>query len=58
MTVNYFKENSDNDLTAMRNEMQKLLAEISVRIQRATQRELANTIQILKSVRDLLNKKC
>ena len=49
------EENSDDDLNAMRDEMQKLLAEISERIQRATKPELADTIQLLKSVRALLN---
>jgi len=39
----------------MRDEMQQLLAEISERIQRATKPELADTIQLLKSVRALLN---
>ena len=34
-----------------------MLAEISVRIQRATKKELVDTIQVLKSVRDLLNKR-
>ena len=41
----------------MRDEMQKLLAEISVRIQRATKRELADTFQILKSIYDVLTEK-
>ena len=54
-TVNSYKENSDDDLTAMRDEMQQLLAEISERIQRATKPELDDTIQLLKSVRALLN---
>ena len=57
MIVNSCKENSDDDLATMRDEMQKLLAEISVRIQRATQKELADTFQMLKSVRDVLNVK-
>ena len=55
LTVNSYKKNSDDDLTAMRDEMQQLLAEISERIQRATKPELADTIQLLKSVRALLN---
>ena len=41
----------------MRTETRKMLAEISVRIQRATKKELVDTIQVLKSVRDLLNKR-
>ena len=55
LTVNSYKKISDDDLTAMRDEMQQLLAEISERIQRATKPELADTIQLLKSVRALLN---
>lgn len=55
LTFNSYKKNSDDDLTAMRDEMQQLLAEISERIQRATKPELADTIQLLKSVRALLN---
>ena len=55
LTVNSYKKISDDDLTAMRDEMQQLLAEISERIQRATKPELDDTIQLLKSVRALLN---
>ena len=53
VTVNYGKENFDDDLIAMRDEMQKLLTEISDRMQRATKTELADMIQLLKSIRML-----
>ena len=54
-TVNDSKENSDDDLIAMRDEMQKLLAEITELMKSATKTELADTIQSLKSIRDALN---